>query len=967
MSKLTILFVPFLNVLFAANLLPLAQKGASDYVVSVASNASPSESFAAEELAKYLRQITRAPFPIATESPAAASIQVGPTSLALKNGIDARTYAPEEWSMKISGKTLFLAGGRPRGTLYAVYEFLEREGGVRWLDAETEFVPRRPDLAVAPKEGRARPAFSTRYIATAWYRQKPTSNQNERTLVFSLRNKGNGLAPADPKYGFAERYGSPTAVHTFGNYIPPKEYFDAHPEYFSMGPDGKREGKGITQNLGWQLCLSRPELRDLILKKLKAHIAADRASCAKTGAPFPRVYVLDQNDGSPDHICLCPECQRITKREGSAAGLMVDFINEIAAGIEGPYPDVLLQTFAYECSEIPPKTIRPRDNVVIRYADFYTTSDLFRPLAHPVNRYSYELLTGWSRLSKNLAVWDYWKMFEQTTPYSHLAVVRADLLLFLENRVKILFAECEDYTRPATGDKDIQSLYALKIWVFYKLMQDPSLPLEPLVRCFCEGYYGSAAATLYRFWDFLEKATLDTDGDKAVSIRPGKAQYSLPSERRYLNLAFYREANRLLDQALKESEGDRAATLRIRRERLPFDESLLQFWNEFSAKLPPGASMPWERSAILARNTNDWLAWSAAAYSPEFQAMVQEQVRMNSAVGEGLPLPAPFKELPRDRVFDVTWHQLRQGRALLQADTDAAGGKALVLSGDPASHQKTLAFGLYNTETKTFGLSRALDPASLPKDEKFHLYKIGLTTVSPGTVVWVHWTWFIQQPIDGACDPSDPGQLWTCYASLKACGPAYVAGSTRENAVSLDRLILVKSERKKTGKEDAQALAAFDEGNLIRNGGLESGAGLPAHWRLLGAAVAEEDFNLEETGGKIGARCLSIGGGPKEMTFKQDGLKLTPGKRYRFSGWVKPEGFAGKWMLRIVDTGWTKSMAQLDLLPGAKTPAEGAWTRLEETFTAGEVATGYSAVLLVGAGARGKICFDGIQLLPVAD
>ena len=40
------------------------------------------------------------------------------------------------------GDNLILTGGRPRGTLYAVYEFLERPVGCHWLDRET--IARRP-------------------------------------------------------------------------------------------------------------------------------------------------------------------------------------------------------------------------------------------------------------------------------------------------------------------------------------------------------------------------------------------------------------------------------------------------------------------------------------------------------------------------------------------------------------------------------------------------------------------------------------------------------------------------------------------------------------------------------------------------------------------------------------------------------------------------------------------------------
>ena len=49
---------------------------------------------------------------------------------------------------------------------------------------------------------------------------------------------------------------NPPGCHTFFRYIPPEGrngYFKDHPEFFSLGKDGKREPR--------QLCFSNPELR----------------------------------------------------------------------------------------------------------------------------------------------------------------------------------------------------------------------------------------------------------------------------------------------------------------------------------------------------------------------------------------------------------------------------------------------------------------------------------------------------------------------------------------------------------------------------------------------------------------------------------------------------------------------------------------------------------------------------------
>lgn len=47
-------------------------------------------------------------------------------------------YRCEEWSIDIGAAKIMISGGRTRGLLYDVYDFLERFSGVRWLGENTE-------------------------------------------------------------------------------------------------------------------------------------------------------------------------------------------------------------------------------------------------------------------------------------------------------------------------------------------------------------------------------------------------------------------------------------------------------------------------------------------------------------------------------------------------------------------------------------------------------------------------------------------------------------------------------------------------------------------------------------------------------------------------------------------------------------------------------------------------------------
>ena len=117
--------------------------------IVLAKEAIPAERTAADELAGYLGKITGGTFAVVEESAASSGpcLYVGPTAFARAHGLDT-IWGPERWALRSVGSDLVLVGGRPRGTLYAVYHFLEDELGVRWWNTLEEHVPPLPTLHI---------------------------------------------------------------------------------------------------------------------------------------------------------------------------------------------------------------------------------------------------------------------------------------------------------------------------------------------------------------------------------------------------------------------------------------------------------------------------------------------------------------------------------------------------------------------------------------------------------------------------------------------------------------------------------------------------------------------------------------------------------------------------------------------------------------------------------------------------
>src|SRR5688500_13553691 len=113
----------------------LAERGKARCVIVSQPGATRAEKHAARELANTLKQITGADFEIRSEAGAADSAVIigpGPAAELTFPDIKLDQLGGEELVMRSRRNRLLLAGGRPRGTLYAVYRLLQPRCGGRW-------------------------------------------------------------------------------------------------------------------------------------------------------------------------------------------------------------------------------------------------------------------------------------------------------------------------------------------------------------------------------------------------------------------------------------------------------------------------------------------------------------------------------------------------------------------------------------------------------------------------------------------------------------------------------------------------------------------------------------------------------------------------------------------------------------------------------------------------------------------
>ena len=148
---------------WAQEKLTLSTSGKSDYVIVVSAKATSVERTAARELQKHLLEVTGAELPMATDTDVSGDVPrivVGdnPLTRKLLGGCDPAGLPPDAIIMKAAGRDLVLVGHPRRGTLYAVFTFLEDLVGVRWWTPNATYIPKRqtlivtaPNVTYAPK------------------------------------------------------------------------------------------------------------------------------------------------------------------------------------------------------------------------------------------------------------------------------------------------------------------------------------------------------------------------------------------------------------------------------------------------------------------------------------------------------------------------------------------------------------------------------------------------------------------------------------------------------------------------------------------------------------------------------------------------------------------------------------------------------------------------------------------------
>ncbi len=466
-----------------SNEIRLVEAGKSDFTIVLSKDASASEKHAAAELQKFLREISGAELPIAVEGlPRPEHMIVlgdGEAFRSLNAGVVLKDLGDEGFAIQTVGPHLVIVGGRLRGTMYGVYTLLEEQLGCRWYTSTVSYIPKTSTIALEPLSIVQKPDFEYRepFYTDAW------------DPDWAARNKVNGNhTRLDEQRGGKISY--VPFVHTFDSLVPKAQYFEKHPEYFSL-IDGVRRG-GPWEG---QLCLTNPDVQRIALETVMQWMEQN---------PNATIFSVSQNDNVA--YCRCETCAAVDAEEGSPAGLLLRFVNTIAAEAAKKHPGKLVDTLAYQYTEKPPKITKPLPNVRIRLCPISNCEHHpYEQRCCPQNAAFMDNLAGWDAVTDSLYIWHYNTIFANyLLPQPDLDEIAADIPLYKRSGVKGIFMQ-GTYTamqdnRPTGGGGFMDDL---KQYLIAKLLWNTRADVKAIRADFLKGFYGKAAGPVDQYLNLL--------------------------------------------------------------------------------------------------------------------------------------------------------------------------------------------------------------------------------------------------------------------------------------------------------------------------------------------------------------------------------------------------------------------------------------------------------------------------------
>ena len=466
----------------ANNALVVSQQ--KKFIIAYPDKALPVEKTAADELAKYLKlTIGAAPIVVSEsklENPAGANAYIGKCKFTRKQDLPVEKFPQEGFQITVKNGRLFISGddgrGKPfannnrTGTLFGVYDFLEKEVGITWIwpGDSGEDIPELKQLRLEPFSRKDQPRLFYRGLKfSAAYSRLEPAEFNETMKYWFKRMKLSHV----PKVWYG---------HSWGRYLDRTGMAEKHPEWLALW-NGRRTGP--------HYCTSNQAFRDYMVEM-----------CLKyPGNKGFSVVSISPNDGYG--FCECEHCRALdppgtdyASGKPNLSNRHWAYANYIAKEVKKRKPGLGVGMLAYSAYNQPPTNIAKfEDNLYTQLC--YSTAYFVKPEKKA------EFLANtlkWTSKGLNFCMYEYWGMhYWLDLPYIFTRQLKETMPILYRNGLRAIKSEAQKNW--ATQGPNY--------YLAAHLMWNPQADSDKILKRYYQAF-GPAAEFIKGYYDTFEQALL---------------------------------------------------------------------------------------------------------------------------------------------------------------------------------------------------------------------------------------------------------------------------------------------------------------------------------------------------------------------------------------------------------------------------------------------------------------------------
>ena len=460
----------------------LIENGVPKAQIVLGRHANDTEKLAAAELALYLKKSTGVELPVISSrwpKVGMAQIRLGTAAESMRRELDLSSLAFDGFVMDCTENRLVLAGNVPKGTLNAVYAFLEDYVGVRWYMPTDlgENVPRHTTVTVPLGRRRVEPRFVCRQNHTLYRSAKGAGEVWERRV----RITNNDLDVPFNRYS-----------HNIDDVIPRgpsaevQEFIKTHPDYYPLFDGERYLPEGADQR--WQPCTTHPDVIRLAIEAAGEWFAAH---------PEANSYALGINDGNI--WCECEDCRALDidpERTFNGAKQVSEryytFVRQVAEAIAKTHPGKYITCIAYGAVLLPPRNFTLPTNVVV-----CITQDVGQWHDPVYKAKDKEAAAAWAKAAGGFMAYDYTGL-DWLMPRVYPHAMAESLRFYADHGAVGAVNEANPvwwYTGPM-------------LYLRARLMWDPTLDPDAVLTEYYDGFFGPGSAGMKTMYSVFERCMM---------------------------------------------------------------------------------------------------------------------------------------------------------------------------------------------------------------------------------------------------------------------------------------------------------------------------------------------------------------------------------------------------------------------------------------------------------------------------